>query len=105
MKFNERAFLIRALVGVFAVQFGTVIYLTYTCQSAIKAIKETDKVARVCESASESFNETGKIALATFLALLVPSSSQLPMEIVNNNNARKKRDPKEEATPEKGVSN
>jgi hypothetical protein len=74
--FNERNFLIRALVGVFLIQFITVFYQIYSCQTAIKSGRESDKVALICSNASSSFNETGKLALATFLALLVPSSSQ-----------------------------
>lgn len=73
---SEREFLIRALVGVFALQFLTVGYQTYSCQVASSKVKESERVALICNNASNSFNETGKLALATFLALLVPSSSQ-----------------------------
>lgn len=75
-KFNERGFLIRALMGVFFIQFVTVFYQIYSCQTAIKSPRESDKVTAICSTASSSFNETGKLALTTFLALLVPSSSQ-----------------------------
>ena len=78
VKFNERAFLVRALMGIFILQFATIGFQTYSCQSAIRNIKESDKVSTICESASESFNETGKLALATFLALLVPAAAVPP---------------------------
>lgn len=74
--FNERSFLIRALIGVFLIQFATVFYQIYSCQTAIRSPRETDKVAIICSDASTSFTETGKLALTTFLALLVPSASQ-----------------------------
>ena len=74
--FNERSFLIRALIGVFLVQFATVFYQIYSCQTAIRSPRETEKVAVICSDASSSFTETGKLALTTFLALLVPSASQ-----------------------------
>lgn len=74
--FNERSFLLRALVTVFVVQFATVFYQIYSCQTAINSRKEVEKVTLICSNASNSFNETGKIALATFLALLVPAGPQ-----------------------------
>lgn len=73
--FNERAFLIRALMGIFIIQFVTVGYQIYACQSATKSVRELEKVTLMCQNASNSFNETGKLALATFLALLVPSGA------------------------------
>jgi hypothetical protein len=74
--FNERAFLLRALAGVFVVQFATVGYLTYSCQTASSSGKEENHVTVICNNAANSYNETGKLALTTILALLVPSSSQ-----------------------------
>lgn len=75
LPFNERAFLIRALLGVFLIQFATVGYQTYSCQVAMKSVREVEKVSMLCQNASSTFNETGKLALTTFLALLVPSQS------------------------------
>lgn len=74
--FNERSFLVRALVGVFAVQFATVAYQVHSCQAAIKSKSESEKVTLVCNGATNTFNETSKLALTTFLALLVPSAAQ-----------------------------
>jgi hypothetical protein len=90
-QFNERAFLIRALVGVFVVQFATVGYQTFSCQNAVQTSKDSDKVSLVCNNASSSFNETGKLALTTFLALLVPSSSQAAMENIKSIGTRRKK--------------
>lgn len=73
--FKERAFLIRALVGVFVIQFATVFYQVFSCRTAI--LRQSDKTTEVCSNASNSFNETGKLALTTFLALLVPASNQV----------------------------
>lgn len=83
-KFNERAFLIRALVGIFLVQFATVGYQVFSCQSAVQSGKESEKIALVCNSAASNFNETGKLALTTFLALLVPSSAQTAIESIQS---------------------
>lgn len=73
--FKERAFLIRALVGVFVIQFATVFYQFFSCRIAI--LKQPDKITEVCSDATSTFNETGKLALTTFLALLVPNSNQV----------------------------
>jgi hypothetical protein len=73
MIFNERAFLVRCLAGIFFLQFVTVGYLAYSCHTSLKGGSDTDKISLVCNNASNSFNETGKLALATVLALLVPS--------------------------------
>lgn len=89
-KFNERAFLIRALVGIFLVQFATVGYQTFSCQSAVQTSKETDKVTLICNNAANSFNETGKLALTTFLALLVPSASQGTAEAIQTSSKKRK---------------
>jgi hypothetical protein len=75
-QFNERAFLIRALVGIFVLQFATVGYQTFSCQRAANNAKESERVTLICNNAANSFNETGKLALTTFLALLVPSAGQ-----------------------------
>jgi len=74
--FNERAFLVRSLIGIFAVQFVTVGYQTFLCQRSVLTVKESDRVSLICTNAANSYNETGKLALATILALLVPSSKQ-----------------------------
>lgn len=83
MIFNERAFLVRCLAGIFLLQFSTVGYLAYSCHTSLKGGGETDKISLVCNNASNSFNETGKLALTTVLALLVPSG----------------KDPEKSATP------
>lgn len=90
VKFNERAFLIRALVGVFMVQFATVGYQTFSCQAAVQSGRESDKIALVCNNAATSFNETGKLALTTFLALLVPSASQGAVEAIQTSGKKRK---------------
>lgn len=90
INFNERNFLIRALVGVFLVQFATVFYQIYSCQTAIRSPRESEKVAEICSSASASFNETGKLALTTFLALLVPSGSQAASGTTGQSRVRRK---------------
>ena len=70
---NERSFLIRCLGAVFLFQFLTVGYLAHTCQTAVKGNLDSERITTVCSTAASSFNETGKLALATFLALLVPA--------------------------------
>jgi hypothetical protein len=76
MSFNERAFLVRCLAGIFLFQFCTVGYLAYSCHSSLRGLKDNDKISLVCNNASNSFNETGKLALTTVLALLVPSQKE-----------------------------
>jgi hypothetical protein len=97
-QFNERAFLIRALVFVFLIQFGTVGYQTFSCQKAAQNSKESETVSLICNNAASSFNETGKLALATFLALLVPASSPSTNAEVTSSRKRK-TSAKEEETP------
>jgi hypothetical protein len=97
-KFSERNFLVRALVGVFLIQFATVFYQIYSCQTAINSSRESDKVTAICATASGSFNETGKLALTTFLALLVPSSSQ---SVGNAVKPRRKSKPEEKVEESK----
>ena len=82
--FNERAFLIRALAGIFVMQFITVGYQTWSCQSSADLNKDSTQVTLICNNATNSFNETGKLALTTILALLVPSSGQSVSEILNS---------------------
>lgn len=72
-------------------QFATVGYQTFSCQNAVQTSKDSDKVTLVCNNASSSFNETGKLALTTFLALLVPSSSQAAMENIKSIGTRRKK--------------
>lgn len=86
---SERRFLIKALVVVFLLQFIVVCYQIHSCQEAIRSPKETDKVVAVCTNASNSFNETGKLALTTFLALLVPMSSQSTTPKINREEDKK----------------
>lgn len=79
MEFNERAFLIKALIAIFVFQFLTVIYQNHLCQSSISSGKNDTQVALICNNASNSLNETGKLALTTILAILVPSQKTLNM--------------------------
>jgi len=88
-QFNERAFLIRALVSIFVVQFVTVGYQMFSCHSAIQSSKESEKVTLVCNNAASSLSETGKVALATLLALLVPSASQGSVTALGQSRKRK----------------
>lgn len=74
---GERGFLLRSLMTIFILQFITVFFQVFSCQSIIRNEKELEKITLICSNATNSFNETGKLALATFLALLVPSSSQM----------------------------
>lgn len=92
--FNERGFLLKALMGVFLVQFATVFYQIHSCQTAIRSPREAEKVAVICANASSSFTETGKLALTTFLALLVPSASQ----VAGSGRLRRKVKPEEGST-------
>lgn len=89
-QFNERAFLIRALVGIFVLQFATVGYQTFSCQRAANNSQESERVTLICNNAATSFNETGKLALTTFLALLVPSAAQGAVQAVQTTGRRKK---------------
>jgi hypothetical protein len=89
MIFNERAFLIRCLAGIFLIQFATVGYLAYSCQASLGKENETEKVNLICGNASNSFNETGKLALATILALLVPSDREPQKKILPRRPRRK----------------
>lgn len=98
--FNERGFLLRALMAVFLVQFATVFYQIYSCQTAIKSPRDSDKVAVICSNASSSFTETGKLALTTFLALLVPSASQT---VSGARNSRKKVTPEDKKVNDEGT--
>lgn len=99
-KFNERNFLVKALMAVFVIQFATVGYQIYACQTAIGSNRESDKVTLICNSATMSFNETGKLALTTFLALLVPASSQGATEAIQRT-IRRKAKPEGEGEGEK----
>ena len=74
-KFDERAFLIVALVGIFFMQFLTVGYQFFSCQNSLQTSKDSDKVTLVCNNASNSLGDAAKLAIATFLALLVPPAS------------------------------
>lgn len=87
---SERRFLLRALMAIFILQFATVFFQFFSCQSAIKSDKDVEKITMVCSNATNSFNETGKLALATFLALLVPSSSQVRSDSSNEEEDEKK---------------
>lgn len=98
-QFNERAFLIRALVGIFVLQFATVGYQTFSCQRAANNAKESERVTLICNNAATSFNETGKLALTTFLALLVPSAAQGAVQAVQST-GRKRKQTKDEAEGE-----
>lgn len=100
-QFNERAFLIRALVGIFVLQFATVGYQTFSCQRAANHAKESDRVTLICNNAATSFNETGKLALTTFLALLVPSASQGAVQAVQSVGRRSRRNKSELEAPDK----
>lgn len=95
-QFNERAFLIRALVGIFVLQFATVGYQTFSCQRAANSAKESERVTLICNNAANSFNETGKLALTTFLALLVPSAAQGAVEAVQAHSRTRKSSTKKE---------
>jgi hypothetical protein len=96
MIFNERAFLVRCLAGIFILQFSTVGYLAYSCHTSLRGVKETDKISLVCNNASNSFNETGKLALTTVLALLVPSGK----DATSSNRTSPSRSRKKEETGE-----
>lgn len=95
-EFNERAFLIRALAGIFVVQFITVGYQTWSCQSSAAKNKDSAQVTLICNNATNSFNETGKLALTTILALLVPSSGQNVSEILDSVRGNRKRKSEDE---------
>jgi hypothetical protein len=95
-QFNERALLIRALAGIFLVQFLIVGYQTWSCQSHAEGEKDSTKVTLICNNATNTFNETGKLALTTILALLVPSSGQNASEIISTVRGSRKRKTKED---------
>lgn len=89
--FNERAFLIRALAGIFLVQFITVGYQTWSCQTYAEKNKDSSQATLICNNATNTFNETGKLALTTILALLVPSSGQNVSDILSSVRGTRKR--------------
>ena len=95
-QFNERALLIRALAGIFLIQFLIVGYQTWSCQSHAEQEKNSTKVILICNKATNTFNETGKLALTTILALLVPSSGQNASEIIQTVRGSRKRKTKED---------
>ena len=95
-QFNERALLIRALAGIFLIQFIIVGYQTWSCQSHAEQEKDSTEVTLICNNATNTFNETGKLALTTILALLVPSSGQNASEIIQTVRGSRKRKTKED---------
>ena len=97
--FNERAFLIRALAGIFLGQFITVGYQTWSCQSSAAKNRESTQVTLICNNATNTFNETGKLALTTILALLVPSSGQNVSEIFSSARGSRKRKDEDKSNP------
>lgn len=88
--FSERTFLVRALVGVFVIQFATVGYQVHSCQTAVRSKNTSENVALVCNGATVAFNETSKLALTTFLALLVPSAGQSNRNLAQRSNRKVK---------------
>jgi hypothetical protein len=72
--FNERRFLIRSLVAVFAIQFLSTGAQFANCFRLSQSDAESEKTALICGQANGSFSETGKLALTTLLALLVPAA-------------------------------
>jgi hypothetical protein len=84
-KFNERAFLVRALVGIFAVQIGFMGYQVVSCRNNLSspvvasqpASNTNEKHENLCLKLSDNFIEAGKSAANVFLALLVPAATAL----------------------------
>lgn len=73
--FNERRFLIRSLVAIFAIQFFSTGAQFANCFRLTQGFGDAEKAALICGQANASFSETGKLALTTLLALLVPAAS------------------------------
>jgi hypothetical protein len=74
--FCEREFLVKALVAIFAIQFGYVGYQAFTCRSVLLREAKGSEIPQFCVDASRNFLEVGKLAIPTILALLVKSSEE-----------------------------
>jgi hypothetical protein len=73
-EFNERAFLVRALVAIFAAQIAMVGYENLSCRNNLRQ-SPSDSYSAFCLKISDNFSETGKSAANVFLALLVPAAA------------------------------
>lgn len=74
-QFNERAFLIRALVTVFAIQLTVAGYQIISCRGALSSKNAEPNFVAFCSKSNDNFSEMSKSAANVFLALLVPAAA------------------------------
>ena len=97
--FNERRFLIRSLVAIFAIQFASTGAQFASCFRTLNSSVTQEKANLLCAQANSSFSETSKLALTTLLALLVPAASAGSMSPVETS-SRKRKSVDEPGTPQ-----
>lgn len=73
--FNERAFLIKALVAIFAVQLAVAGYQIISCRAALTSKEAEPNFVAFCTKSNDNFSEMSKSAANVFLALLVPAAA------------------------------
>jgi hypothetical protein len=73
-EFNERAFLVKALVAIFVAQIAMIGYENISCRNNLRE-SPNDSSEAFCLKISDSFSETAKSAANVFLALLVPAAA------------------------------
>jgi hypothetical protein len=73
-EFNERAFLVKALVAIFVAQIAMIGYENISCRNNLRK-SPNDSYSAFCLGISDSFSETAKSAANVFLALLVPAAA------------------------------
>jgi len=73
-EFNERAFLVKALVAIFVAQIAMIGYENISCRNNLRE-SPNDSYSASCLKISDSFSETSKSAANVFLALLVPAAA------------------------------
>jgi hypothetical protein len=95
--FRERAFLVKALIGIFVIQFVYVGVQAAACRQAIvnQTIPQRSQVDDLCKDASRNFLEVGKLAIPTILALLVKGAPE-DSDIKSGVNLKTKKEGEEE---------
>jgi hypothetical protein len=73
-EFNERAFLVKALVAIFVAQIAMIGYENISCRNNLRK-SPNDSYSAFCLKTSDNFSETAKSAANVFLALLVPAAA------------------------------
>ena len=100
-EFNERAFLVRALVGIFVAQIAMIGYENISCRNSLRQTPN-DPYSAFCLKISDNFIETGKSAANVFLALLVPAAA-LGMAAKGSSGKANNKDDSLDSNPDKNT--